>query len=354
MDYKDYYKILGVDRSASQKDIKSAYRKLTKKYHPDLNHGDKDAELKYRDVNEAYEVLGDPDKRSKYDQFGPQWKYVKDGKTPPYGAGGYQQGGFDFSDIFSQFSQGSQGGGAHFSSSFGGSGYSPFFEMLFNNMGTSGGSRRSSGSAGFGGFGGGSRRSSAASKPLETELTISLAEAYNGTTKSVTISKPAACASCSGSGVFNGAPCTMCGGTGKVNATHTLDVKVPAGVTNGSKVRVRGENSGGICGDIMFKISIAPDSTYKVEGRDLRCDLWVSLREAFLGGSADLKLPNGKSISIKVAPNTPNGKTLRMTGLGLPNPRGEAGNILARLMVKLPEKLTSEQLKGLDLLCPAK
>ena len=117
MDYKDYYKILGVDRSASQKDIKSAYRKLTKKYHPDLNHGDKDAELKYRDVNEAYEVLGDPDKRSKYDQFGAQWKYVKDGKTPPYGAGGYQQGGFDFSDIFSQFSQGSQGGGAHFSSS---------------------------------------------------------------------------------------------------------------------------------------------------------------------------------------------------------------------------------------------
>ncbi|HBM97327.1 TPA: molecular chaperone DnaJ [bacterium UBP9_UBA11836] len=353
MDYKDYYKILGVDRSASQKDIKSAYRKLTKKYHPDLNHGDKDAELKYRDVNEAYEVLGDPDKRSKYDQFGAQWKYVKDGKTPPYGAGGYQQGGdFDFSDIFSQFSQGGQGGGAHFSSSFGGSGYSPFFEMLFNNMGTSGGSRRSS--AGFGGFGGGARRSAPASKPLETELTISLAEAYNGTTKSVTIAKPAACASCSGSGVFNGAPCSMCGGTGKVNATHTLDVKVPAGVTNGSKVRVRGENSGGICGDIMFKINIAPDSVYKVEGRDLRCDLWVSLRDAFLGGSADLRLPNGKSISIKVAPNTPNGKTLRMSGLGLPNPRGQAGNILARLMVKLPENLTAEQLKGLDLLCPAK
>ena len=353
MDYKDYYKILGVDRSASQKDIKSAYRKLTKKYHPDLNHGDKDAELKYRDVNEAYEVLGDPDKRSKYDQFGAQWKYVKDGKTPPYGAGGYQQGGdFDFSDIFSQFSQGGQGGGAHFSSSFGGSGYSPFFEMLFNNMGTSGGSRRSS--AGFGGFGGGARRSAPASKPLETELTISLAEAYNGTTKSVTIAKPAACASCSGSGVFNGAPCSMCGGTGKVNATHTLDVKVPAGVTNGSKVRVRGENSGCICGDIMFKINIAPDSVYKVEGRDLRCDLWVSLRDAFLGGSADLRLPNGKSISIKVAPNTPNGKTLRMSGLGLPNPRGQAGNILARLMVKLPENLTAEQLKGLDLLCPAK
>lgn len=352
MDYKDYYKILGVDRSASQKDIKSAYRKLTKKYHPDLNHGDKEAELKYRDVNEAYEVLGDPDKRSKYDQFGAQWKYMKDGKTPPYGAGGYQQGGFDFADIFSQFSQGGQGGGARFSSSFGGSGYSPFFDMLFGNMaGASGGSRRS---AGFGGFGTNARRSSAASKPLESELTISLAEAYNGTVKPISISKPAPCASCSGSGVFNGSPCTMCGGTGKVNATHTIDVRVPAGVANGSKVRVRGDNSGGIFGDIMFNIKIAPDSTYKIEGRDLRCDLWVSLRDAFLGGSADLKLPNGKSITVKVAPNTHNGKVLRIAGLGLPNPKGKAGDILARIMVKLPENLTSEQLKGLDLLCPVK
>ncbi|MGM9998089.1 MAG: DnaJ C-terminal domain-containing protein [Candidatus Bruticola sp.] len=347
MDYKDYYKILGVDRSASQKDIKSAYRKLTKKYHPDLNHGDKDAELKYRDVNEAYEVLSDSDKRSKYDQFGAQWKYVKDGKTPPYGAGGYrQQGGFDFNDIFSQFSQGSQGGGAHFSSSFGGSGYSPFFDMLFGNM--SGG-----GSRGFSGFGGGRRGSSAPSKPLESELTISLAEAYNGTVKSITISKPDVCASCSGTGSFGGSSCTMCGGTGKVNSAHTLDVKVPAGVIEGSKVRVRGENSGGVCGDIMFKIKIAPDNVYKIEGRDLRCDLWVTLREAFLGGSAEIVLPNGKKVSINIKPGTPNGKTFRLSGLGLPNPKGETGNILARLLVRLPEKLSPEQLKGLDMLCPA-
>ncbi len=354
MDYKDYYQILGVDRSASQKDIKSAYRKLTKKYHPDLNHGDKSAELKYRDVNEAYEVLGDPDKRSKYDQFGAQWKYIKDGKTPP--GGGYQQGGFDFSDIFSRFSQG-QGGGAHFSSSFGGSGYSQFFDMLFGNMSGMGGNgeqrrtytrRTSTSTGGFGGMGGHRSRSS-----LESELTISVAEACQGITKSLSISKPDVCASCSGTGNFNGSPCAMCGGSGQVNGSHTLDVKVPAGVTNGSKVRVRGNGSGDF-GDIMLKIKIAPDSTYKVEGRDLRCDLWVPLREAFEGGQADLQLPNGKGVTINIKPNTPNGKVFRLPGMGIPNPKGAPGDVLARLMVKLPENLTPEQLKGLDMLCPKK
>lgn len=342
MEYKDYYQILGVDRSASQKEIKSAYRKLTKKYHPDLNHGDKAAEVKYRDVNEAYEVLGDPDKRSKYDQFGTQWKYVKDGQTPPPGAGGYGgAGGFDFSDIFSQFSQGQGGGGTRFSS-FGSSGYSPFFDMLFGNMGEMGGGARR---AGFGGRAG--RASARQPKTLESELTISLAEAYTGTTKSITLSKPVTCSACGGSGVQGQGVCPTCQGSGRVAGTHTIEVKVPAGVKNGSKIRVRGSKSGGDFGDIIFTIAIPPDPTYKLEGRDLRCDLWVPLKEALTGGNADLRLPNGKTISIAIKPGTQNGKVFRLNGLGLPNSKGAAGNILARLMVKLPEKLKEEELQKL-------
>lgn len=342
MDYKDYYKILGVERSASQKDIKSAYRKLTKKYHPDLNHGNKDAEVKYRDVNEAYEVLGDPDKRSKYDQFGNQWKYVKNGQTPP---GGGSYGDFDFSDIFSQFTQGQGGGGAHFSSFNGASGFSPFFESLFGGGGPGMGGGRTSG---FGGGFGSAGTGRAKPKTLESELEISLAEAYAGTSRNIKISVPDTCSSCHGAGVTGNSVCGVCGGRGRISRTHTLDVNIPAGVL---KLKVSGSKHG-ISGDIMLSIRISPDRVYKVEGRDLRCDLPVSLRQAVLGGSTELKLPNGKTLSIDIKPNTPNGRVLCFSELGLPNPKGKAGNIKARVMVKLPETFTPEQIEAVKIISP--
>lgn len=319
MEYKDYYKVLGVDRNASEKDIKSAYRKLTKKYHPDLNNGDKEAEIKYRDVNEAYEVLGDPDKRSKYDQFGEQWKYYQKGQTPP-GGGGFS-GGFDFSDIFSQFSQGN-GGGIHFSTS-GGSGHSSFFETLFGNMGGMGGSsRRSNGgfssfSSPFGFSSDGGAGFTPEEEPKMFDLNVSLAEAYSGTSKTVSISQ--------GSQV------------------HNIDVKIPAGAR---KVKVRA-NGRELNRDITFKINIESDPVYKIENNyDLRCNLYVPLKVFYTGGSADLKLPNGKSVAIKVDKGAENGKIMRLKGLGLPRSKGEAGNIFVTLLAVLP-KLTDEQIKAL-------
>ena len=339
MEYKDYYQILGVDRNASLKDIKSAYRRLTKKYHPDLNHGDKEAEIKYRSVNEAYEVLGDPDKRAKYDQFGEQWKYVKDGKTPPRGG----TGGYDFSDIFSQFTGG--GGASRFGSQ---SGRSSFFDMLFGNMGGGGGNDggfsfnfgNMGGRQGFGGasYGRGGGMPKSEPKKSEAEITISLAEAYGGCKKEIKISKPESCPACGGSGYLSGGICGACGGHGQRRENKTVEVSIPAGV---AKLRI-------LDGTVILKIGIAADPVYKIKGRDLHCELWVPFKEAMLGGSASLKLPNGKTVDINIKPGTQNGKVFRLPGLGLPNPKGGGGSLFARLMVKLPEELTAEQKEALQ------
>lgn len=333
MEYKDYYKVLGVDRNADEKTIKSAYRKLTKKYHPDLNKGDKQAELKYRDVNEAYEVLGDKDKRSKYDQFGADWQhYQSAGGWPP--GGGSARGGasqFDFSDIFSQFSR-SQGS----SSSYGASGNSDFFDMLFGSMGQGmGGYQRSA-----------SSRAPMGGRDLESDVSITLSEAYKGTVKAFTLNRPTSCPSCGGRGVNGNAVCQTCRGQGQVMTPRTLDVTIPAGVTEGSKIRVRGEGGssvGGPQGDIYIKVHILEDGIYTIKKRDVHRDFWISLKLAILGGTLELPLPDGRHLEVKIKPGTQNGKIVRLSKLGLPSKKGTPGDLFIKLMVTMPSELDDKQ-----------
>ena len=358
MEYQDYYKVLGVERNASAKDIKSAYRKLTKKYHPDVNKNDANAEKKYRQINEAYEVLGDPDKRAKYDQFGSQWEqYQKMGGNPFGGGGGAQS--INLEDLLRQFG----GGTSSRQSTGGGSGYSSFFDSLFGGLGgsnpfgdigqsmganpfgrsTGRGGGRTSQSTSYGGF----DRSSKSGQDLECETTITVAEAFNGTTRTVTIERTGDCPVCGGRGTKNSAPCDACFGSGQSRIPRQIEVHIPAGIQPGQKVRVKGEGEpgirGGSNGDLYLKVSISKSDAFTIDGNDVEGELWISLYDALFGGSVDFVTPNGKTIGLKIKAGTQNGTRLKLAGLGLPGK--QKGDLYVRIMVKLPTSLSSEQEK---------
>ncbi|MDO5295923.1 MAG: DnaJ C-terminal domain-containing protein [bacterium] len=365
MEYQDYYKVLGVARDASAKDIKSAYRKLTKKYHPDVNKGDANAEAKYRQINEAYEVLGDPDKRSKYDQFGSQWEHYQKMGGNPFGGGGAQT--INLEDLLRQFGGGGQSTGGR-------SGRSSFFDILFGNMGSGMGGAFSGGSSPFGGsdnpFGGsgspfgpgspfgsgssygssGPRQSSSSNgKDLECSTTISLEEAYKGTNRTVTVERVSECPVCGGRGSKNSAPCDACMGSGKARMPRKIDVRIPAGIVSGAKMRVRGEGEpgarGGSNGDMFLQVNIDPGKEFTVKGKDVECELWISLYDALFGGSVDFVAPSGSTLSLKIKAGTQNGARMKLAGLGLPNSKGK-GDLYVRLMVTLPTSLSAEEEKA--------
>lgn len=304
MDYKDYYATLGVKKDASQEEIQKAYRKLARKYHPDVNK-DADAEVKFKEIGEAYEVLKDPDKRKKYDQFGANWN--RTGGPPPgwesydFGGGG---GGFDFRS----FSGGGGGGSADFSD---------FFEMLFGGAGPGG--RRRGAPPGFGaGFGG----SPQAGGDAEATLTISVEEAVRGGQREIAISDP---------------------NTGQ---RRTLSVKIPEGVRAGQKIRLTGQGNpgfgGGTAGDLLLKIEIAPDPRYRVEGSDLHTHVPVSPAEAALGGEAEVETPTG-SVRVRIPAGSSSGRKIRLRGRGLSQPGGGKGDLLAEIRIVVPENLTDRE-----------
>lgn len=327
MDYKDYYNILGVKRDASADEIKKAFRKLARKYHPDINPGDQAAENKFKEINEAYEVLSDADKRKKYDQFGADWnRYQQAGSA----------GGFDWSQYTTQ-------GGGYGGFNPGGfgteGGFSDFFETLFGTMG----GRRTSG------FGGGGTRAQKG-QDYEQAIDIDLEEAYNGTQRQMRLEVPQVCATCNGTGVHNNNLCPTCGGTG-VNGqqTRTLTVKIPAGIDSGGKVRVSGEGgpgiNGGPRGDLYLLVNVRPHPRYEREGQTLRyrapIDLWTML----LGGPAKVALLSGKTLTLQVPPNTQNGKTFLIRGQGMPKPGSpeQRGDLYIIAEAQLPTELTSRE-----------
>lgn len=361
MEYQDYYKVLGVERNATAKDIKSAYRKLTKKYHPDVNKDDANAEKKYRQINEAYEVLGDPDKRAKYDQFGSQWEqYQKMGGNPFGGGGGAQS--INLEDLLRQFgaysessstgrqSAGSSGYSSFFDSLFGGLGGSNPFSDLGQNMGGADPFSRSSSqrgrsrqSASYGS----ADRSAKNGKDLECETVISVAEAYSGTTRTVTVERTDDCPVCGGRGTKNAAPCDACFGSGKTRTPRQIEVHIPVGIQDGQKVRLKGEGEpglrGGANGDLYLKVSISKNDAFAVNGNDVEGELWVSLYDALFGGSVDFVTPNGKTVGLKIKPGTQNGTRLKLAGLGIPGKK--KGDLYVRVMVKLPTSLSAKQEK---------
>ncbi|MFP5287353.1 MAG: DnaJ C-terminal domain-containing protein [Thermoanaerobaculia bacterium] len=311
MEYKDYYATLGVKKDASQDDIQKAYRKLARKYHPDVNK-DPQAEVKFKEVGEAYEVLKDPDKRKKYDQFGANWNRV--GGSPPPGWEGvhydFGGGGFDFGD-FSGFSGGGGGTGN----------FSDFFEMLFG-AGGPGGRRRTAtwgpggpagAGPGFGARGGGD---------TEAVITLSLEEAIQGGTREITLSDP---------------------NTGQ---RKTLSVRIPEGVRPGQKIRLSGQGSpgmgGGASGDLYLKIEIAPDPRFKVEGSDIHSPVAVAPWEAALGGEAEVETPTGP-VRIRIPAGSSSGRKIRLRGRGLSQSGGGKGDLYAEIRIVVPERLTDRE-----------
>lgn len=325
MDYKDYYKILGVQKNASQDDIKKAFRKLARKYHPDVNPGDKSAEARFKEINEAYEVLSDPDKRTKYDTLGPNWQEQFGFPRAPTGARTRAYGT-------------TRGAG---SPPFGyddPTGFSDFFETLFG--------RRSTGTATRGRTSGG--LGAIKGEDIEQQVEIALREAYTGTKRSYTIQAPETCATCSGTGRIGTRTCAVCGGAGTILRTKTLEVSIPPGVDMGSRVKVPGEGQpgvgGGPRGDLYLVVAVKPDAQFERKGDDLTVDVPVPLTIAILGGEVPVPTPDSKRLLLTIPPETQNGQTFRLGGKGMPRLKGGgSGNLLARVQVLLPRQLTPQE-----------
>lgn len=326
MDYKDYYKTLGVAKGASTDEVKKAFRKLARKYHPDVNPGDKKAEAKFKEINEAYEVLSDAEKRKKYDTLGPNWQ---------------EQFGPQFSG---------QRGGRTYTRSYrtspsdfdptGSSNFSDFFETLFGRA-----------SAG-GGMGSTTRGYESMRKRvgdnIEQPVEVTLQEAYVGASRTFNIQTTDVCPTCRGTGEVAGRSCTTCGGLGTLANTKRIQVKIPAGVNNGSKIRVAGEGQpgigGGPRGDLYLVISVKPDAQFERTGDDVTTDIDVDLFTAILGGEVPVPLPDGKRLALTIPPETQNGRKFSLRGKGMPILRGGGnGTLFARVKVVLPTHLTSEE-----------
>lgn len=342
MEYKDYYEILGVKRDASEAEIKSAYRKLARKYHPDVNKT-KEAESKFKDINEAYEVLSDKAKRQRYDSLGSNWQGGQS-YTPPPG--------------FEQFNFGGGNGGAYQSFNFNGQdlgGFSDFFSSLFGDMMMGGGAR--SQGMNFGGFDFGgsqqtasSRRSSRQRQTKTSKEELDITKTLNITAKDVFNKKPISvnfsemnrCTQCPP----NGGYCTACGGTGFTNVTKSIKVKLPPEVKEGQKVRLKGEgkvDSYGQAGDLYLIIHFT-DKEYEVDGTDLTKEIEITPPEAVLGTKKEISTLHG-NIGIKIPPKTSSGQMLRLKNLGLPKKDGGFGNLNAKIKIIIPKNLTEKQIE---------
>ncbi len=306
MQYKDYYKVLGVAKDASADDIKKSYRKLAKKHHPDYNPGDKAAEQRFKEINEAYQVLSDPKKRQRYDQIGPDWERYAGG-----GGGGWQ---------------GAPGGASvHWEDLGDVGGFSDFFKSIFGDMFAGGGAPRGRGRQQFSGFPfpGMQGEDGGGGADLEHALELSLTEAFRGTTRELRVSD-------------------------ERGRSKTLEVKIPAGVREGSKIRVAG---GAGRGDIYLVVKLRPDDRFEVKGSDLHCDVPVTLAEATLGASIEVPTPDGKA-RMKIPPDTQNGQTFRLGGQGMPSTKGhERGDLYVRVKVALPKRMSARQKKLVEELC---
>lgn len=316
--YKDYYAVLGVPRTASEADLKKAFRKLAREYHPDVAKDKKRAEDKFKEVNEAYEVLGDPAKRKQYDQLGANWKSGADFRPPP-GWGGARTPG---------------GGDAEFN--FGGTGFSNFFEELF-------GGRRNGGRT-AGGFRGEDFAERGAD--IEGDIMVTLEEVMRGSLRSVNVSHAVACEVCGGAGRRGQRPCVACEGSGRVSRSETYQVKVPAGVTEGQRLRLAGRGEagthGGKAGDLFLRVRLAKHPDFEVEEHNLIYEASLAPWEAVLGGNISVPTLDG-SVNIKIPAGTQAGQKLRVRGRGLTSRAGERGDLIVVTRIEVPKQSTDAE-----------
>jgi DnaJ-class molecular chaperone len=333
--YKDYYKILGVERTADAKAIKQAYRRLARKHHPDQNPGNKAAAERFKEAAEAYEVLSDPDKRKRYDTLGPDWQRYAEG----FGGG---PGGGDAADL--------GGFRVHVGRSADLGDFSDFFQSIFGDLGGRGRSvldledLASGDLAGRGGRRGGARRRGA---DLETAVEISLEEAAEGARRTVEFDLHEACPTCGGSGRDGKAACAACSGRGEVTRHRRVEVRIPPGARDGSRVRVPGEGQagvpGGSRGDLYLSLTVRPHPMFERREDDIHVDLPIAVWEAALGAEVEVPTLRGK-VTMRVPPETPSGKTFRLPGYGIPRARGGGrGDQLVRAKVIVPSGLSARE-----------
>lgn len=286
--YQDYYKLLGVDRSAKPEEISKAFKKLARKYHPDLNPGDKKSEEKFKEINEAYEVLKDPEKRKLYDQLGPDWQHGQQFNRGGGADQGYENMHFNFNG-----------------QDMGGSDFSDFFESIFG--GRQGG--------GFGGFSQRPRRG----RDVEAELPLTLAEVLKGGKRQVTLQMP--------------------------SGPKTLEINVPAGVRDGAKLRLTGQgdpsSSGGSPGDLYLRIHYLPNPYFKVDGDNLHTEVNLAPWEAVLGATVKVPTLEGE-VELKIPAGTSSGRKFRLRGKGMGTP-SKRGDMLVKVMITTPATLTNEE-----------
>lgn len=329
---RDYYEVLGVKRDAREEEIKKSYRKLARKFHPDLNPGDKTAEAQFKLLQEAYDVLSNAEDRKIYDQFGENWRAVKTGAgaPPPPGYGGYEDagrstragggpgaGGFDFNDFdFSRFRSSGTGPG----------GFDIFEEM----------------------FGGGRGRAtrSGRGRDIEAELETSLEEAHRGGRRTLQMQVTETCPTCGGTGVKDGHVCETCGGAGEVIRPRTIEVNIPAGARDGSTIRVPGQggsgSNGSEPGDLYLHIRLRPHPVFTVKGDDLETELPVAPWETVLGGKVEAPTIDGK-VALTIPAGAKSGQRLRLRGQGLNKRSGGRGDEYVRLKIVVPKDVSPEE-----------
>jgi DnaJ-class molecular chaperone len=317
VEYTDYYATLGVPKTATQKEISAAFRRLARQHHPDVNKDPKAGE-RFKKINEANQVLGDPAKRAKYDQLGADWQRIeREGayrQAQPRGRTATAEGFGDFSDFFRTF--------------FGG-------EADFRGAG---------------------EEVAATGRDLESEIEVTLEEAAQGGRRTIQMEVPQTCPTCQGRGtvgeerkvrgrvVITGTTCSTCGGEGVVSRRRQLDVKIPAGVADGSRIRVRGEGGRGAttAGDLYLRVRLLPHPVFTVEGRDLRRRLPVRDYDAALGAEITVPTLNG-SVSMRIPAGTQGGKVFRLRGKGLPAlSGGAAGDLYITVDLTISDRLTDE------------
>ena len=341
---RDYYEVLGVSKNATEADLKKAYRSLAKQYHPDVNPGNKEAEAKFKEINEAYEILSDTEKRQQYDQFGHD-AFTQGAGGGGGGFGGF--GGFDFEDIFSSF---------------------------------------------FGGGGGASRRSNAPQKgdDIGVRVTLTFEEAVFGCKKEISFNRTEGCSDCGGSGAEKGSktetcskcrgtgritvqqrtimgmmqtqracdacggkgkiittPCRKCRGTGHTTQSKKLDVSIPAGIDNGQRIVLRGQGhagkNGGPNGDLFVEVRVRTHSFFEREGNHLYCEVPISITEATLGGDIEIPTLEGKE-KFRIPEGTQPGTSFTLRGKGVPDVNsGRRGDLIITVNVEIPKNLSAEQ-----------
>jgi curved DNA-binding protein len=295
----DYYEILGVKKDSSPSEIKKAYRKLALKYHPDKNNGEKESEAKFKEINEAYAVLSDPEKKKQYDLYGSTTFHQRYSQEDIFR-------GFDLNDILRQFGFGGTGQSTQFRTNMGGgSSFSSFF-----NQGNPGG------------CGGGCHAAVEKGQDMTYQITVSLEEVLHGAERTITLRK-------------NGSP-------------HNVSVKIPKGIEEGKKLRLQGQGgasrNGGPPGDLYLKVDIASNDTFVRDGDDLVIQKLISFSEACFGTTIEVETLEGKKFAVKVAPGTTHDSRLRLKGFGLPvGPLGERGDLYVKIGVNVPKELTEEQ-----------